>query len=109
VTNATFLEGDVTKILRDVAHGEQTMPKSLENPDVIVVDHPRAGLAKKAVDRIGRVGAPRIVYVSCNQYTMAPNIAQFGEHGYRLKHVTPVDMFPHTPHIEAVGLLVRET
>jgi len=108
VTNATFLEGDVTKILRDVAHGEQILPKSLENPDVIVVDPPRAGLAKKAVDRIGRVGAPRIVYVSCNPSTMAPNIAQFGEHGYRLKHVTPVDMFPHTPHIEAVGLLVRE-
>jgi 23S rRNA (uracil1939-C5)-methyltransferase len=94
--------------LREVADGERTLPLSLENPDVIVMDPPRAGLAKKAVSRIGEVLAPTIVYVSCNPSTMAPNIAQFGEYGYRLKRVTPVDMFPHTPHIEAVGLLVRE-
>ena len=83
------------------------LPEGLESPDVIIVDPPRAGLSKKAISRIGEVGAPRIVYVSCNPSTMAPNIAQFREYGYRLERVTPVDMFPHTPHVEAVGLLVR--
>ncbi|MBN1321440.1 MAG: 23S rRNA (uracil(1939)-C(5))-methyltransferase RlmD [Thermoleophilia bacterium] len=107
IDNVHFLEGDVAKVLREVADGARELPEDLEQPDVIVVDPPRAGLAKKAVARIGEVGTPRIVYVSCNPSTMAPDIAQFGEYGYRLEHVTPVDMFPHTPHVEAVGLLVR--
>jgi 23S rRNA (uracil1939-C5)-methyltransferase len=106
IENADFIEGDVRPVLREVAHGTRRLPAGLERPDVIVVDPPRAGLSKKVVARVGRVGAPRIVYVSCNPSTMAPNIAQFQEHGYVLAQVTPVDMFPHTPHVEAVGLLV---
>jgi 23S rRNA (uracil1939-C5)-methyltransferase len=108
IENAHFLEGDVTKVLRAVADGTYGLPTGLESPDVIVIDPPRAGLSNKAVSRIGEIGAPRIVYVSCNPSTMGPNAAQFGEYGYRLEHVTPVDMFPHTPHVEAVGLLSRE-
>lgn len=105
--NTHFLTGDVAKVLREVADGERKLPAGLERPDVIVVDPPRAGLAKKAVSRIGEVGVPRIVYVSCNPATLGPNAAQFGEYGYRLEHVTPVDMFPHTPHVEAVALLTK--
>ena len=108
ISNAHFFEGDVARVLRQVADGESRLPEGLEKPDVIVVDPPRAGLAKKAVARIGEVAAPRIVYVSCNPATLGPNAAQFQEYGYRLQHVTPVDMFPHTPHVEAVALLVRE-
>lgn len=108
IANAHFLEGDVPKILREVADGSRRLPENLERPDVLIVDPPRAGLSKKAISRIGEVGAPRIVYVSCNPSTMAPNIAQLGEYGYRLKRVTPVDMFPQTPHVEAVGLLLIE-
>lgn len=108
IENAHFLEGDVRRMLREVAQGVRTLPAGLERPDVIVVDPPRAGLHQRVVARIGEVGAPRIVYVSCNPSTMAPNIAQLQEYGYRLLRVTPVDMFPHTPHVEAVGLLVRE-
>jgi 23S rRNA (uracil1939-C5)-methyltransferase len=108
IDNAYFLEGDVAKVLREVADGDRCLPEGLERPDVIVIDPPRAGLAKKAVSRIGEVGAPRIVYVSCNPATMAPNVAQLQDYGYRLLRVTPVDMFPHTPHVEAVGLLVRD-
>jgi 23S rRNA (uracil1939-C5)-methyltransferase len=107
IDNARFVEGDVRRVLREVAQGIRRLPTGLENPDVVVVDPPRAGLSKRIVSRVGDVGAPRIVYVSCNPTTMAPNIAQFQEHGYRLERVTPVDMFPHTPHVEAVGLLVR--
>lgn len=108
IDNAFFLEGDVGKVLREVADGDRRLPRGLERPDVIIVDPPRAGLSKKAISRIGEVAAPRIVYVSCNPATMAPNVAQFQEYGYRLERVTPVDMFPHTPHVEAVGVLARE-
>ena len=108
IENAYFLEGDARRVLREVAQGVRTLPEGLERPDVVVVDPPRAGLHQRVVARIGELGAPRIVYVSCNPSTMAPNIAQLQEFGYRLLRVTPVDMFPHTPHVEAVGLLVRE-
>lgn len=108
IENARFLEGDVAKVLREVADGHRHLPKEVAQPDVIVVDPPRAGLSKKAVSRIGEVGAPRIVYVSCNPATMAPNAAQLQEYGYRLERVTPVDMFPHTPHVEAVALLTTD-
>lgn len=108
IDNAHFVEGDVAQILREVADGHRSLPAGLETPDVIIVDPPRAGLPNKAIARIGEVAAPRIVYVSCNPATMAPNVAQFGEYGYRLEQVTPVDMFPHTPHVEAVCLLSRQ-
>ena len=75
--------------------------------EVVVVDPPRAGLSKKVVRRLIECEAPRIVYVSCNPTTLAPNAAQLGEAGYRLLRVQPVDMFPQTPHIECVALLER--
>jgi 23S rRNA (uracil1939-C5)-methyltransferase len=76
-------------------------------PDVVVLDPPRAGLSQKVVRRVIECGARRIVYVSCNPTTLAPNAAQLGEAGYRLRRVRPVDMFPQTPHIECVALLER--
>ena len=108
IENAFFIEGDVAKILREVADGARKLPEPVTRPDVIVVDPPRAGLTEKAITRIGEVGAPRIVYVSCNPATMAPNVARLQDFGYRLERVTPVDMFPHTPHVEGVGLRARE-
>ena len=77
-------------------------------PDVVVVDPPRAGpLAEGRPPRDRVRGAKRIVYVSCNPTTLAPNAAQLVEAGYRLRRVRPVDMFPQTPHIECVALLER--
>jgi 23S rRNA (uracil1939-C5)-methyltransferase len=107
IGNARFLEGDVAKVLREVADGSRRLPEGLEMPDLIVMDPPRAGLSKKAASRIGEVGAPALIYVSCNPTTLAPNVAQLREYGYRLDHVTPVDMFPHTPHVECVAVLSR--
>ena len=75
--------------------------------DVIVVDPPRAGLSKKVVHRIIDAAPKRIVYVSCNPTTLAPNAAQLAEAGYELRRVRPVDMFPQTPHIECVAVLER--
>ncbi len=77
-------------------------------PDVAVVDPPRAGLSGKALRRLARLEPQRIVYVSCNPTTLAGNVKELeAEWGYRLMRARPVDMFPHTPHIETVALLER--
>jgi 23S rRNA (uracil1939-C5)-methyltransferase len=76
-------------------------------PDVVVIDPPRAGLSQKIVRRVIECEAKKIVYVSCNPTTLAPNAAQLTEAGYRLTRVRPVDMFPQTPHIECVALLEK--
>jgi 23S rRNA (uracil1939-C5)-methyltransferase len=76
-------------------------------PDVVVIDPPRAGLSQKIVRRLIECDAKKIVYVSCNPTTLAPNAAQLVEAGYTLRRVKPVDMFPQTPHIECVALLEK--
>jgi 23S rRNA (uracil1939-C5)-methyltransferase len=101
IGNAAFFAGNVGQSLEELA--ERAGP-----PDVIVVDPPRAGLAGKALKRTGALGADRIVYVSCNPTTLASDVKVLrAEHGYELARVRPVDMFPHTPHVEAVALLTR--
>jgi 23S rRNA (uracil1939-C5)-methyltransferase len=100
ITNASFFAGDARLAL----------PELLERagkPDVAVVDPPRAGLSQKVVRRILEASPKRIVYVSCNPTTLAPNAAQMVQEGWRLVKVRPVDMFPQTPHIECVALLER--
>ncbi len=101
IDNARFIAGDVRVVLKDLAEADGP------RPDVVVVDPPRAGLSKKVVARIAEASPKRIVYVSCNPTTLAPNAAQLVEAGYRLARVRPVDMFPQTPHIECVALLER--
>ncbi len=76
-------------------------------PDVLVVDPPRAGLSQKVVRRIIEASPKRIVYVSCNPTTLAPNAAQLEQAGWKLLKVRPVDMFPQTHHIECVALFER--
>jgi 23S rRNA (uracil1939-C5)-methyltransferase len=102
ITNAAFFAGETADSLAELR-------ERAGDPDVVVVDPPRAGLSNKAVRRLGRIEAPRIVYVSCNPTTLASNVKELGAAwGYRLERVRPVDMFPHTPHIESVALLTRE-
>jgi 23S rRNA (uracil1939-C5)-methyltransferase len=101
ITNAAYFAGNVGQSLEEL-HGRSG------DPDVVVVDPPRAGLAGKALRRLGRIGAGRIVYVSCNPTTLASDAKQLiGEFGYELLRAKPVDMFPHTPHVETVALLER--
>ncbi len=76
-------------------------------PAVVITDPPRAGMARKALQRTAALGADRLVYVSCNPSTLAGNGAELVELGYRLSRVAPVDMFPHTHHIETVALFTR--
>ena len=101
IDNTRFFAGDVRLAMRELL--EQS-----GKPDVVVVDPPRAGLSQKVVRRIIEAEAQRIVYVSCNPTTLAPNARQLvDDGGYELKTVRPVDMFPQTPHIECVALLEK--
>ena len=100
IANASFIAADVRLGVRPLL--ERAGP-----PDVVVLDPPRAGLSKKVVRRVIECGARRIVYVSCNPTTLAPNASQLTEAGYRLRRVRPVDMFPQTPHVECVALLEK--
>jgi 23S rRNA (uracil1939-C5)-methyltransferase len=100
VENVGFLAGDARLGIRPLI-------ERAGRPDVIVVDPPRAGLSKKIVRRVIECEAKRIVYVSCNPTTLAPNASQLAEAGYTLRRVRPVDMFPQTPHVECVALLER--
>src|SRR6188472_4216133 len=101
IGNAQFFAGNVGQSLEELA-------ERAGSPDVVVVDPPRAGLAGKALRRTGALGAERIVYVSCNPTTLASDLAVLrDEYGYELVRCRPVDMFPHTPHIESVSLLRR--
>jgi 23S rRNA (uracil1939-C5)-methyltransferase len=100
IANARFFAGNVRLALRELV-------ERAGRPDVLVVDPPRAGLSAKVVRRIVEAAPKRIVYVSCNPTTLAPNAAQLAEAGYALRSVRPVDMFPQTPHIECVALLER--
>jgi 23S rRNA (uracil1939-C5)-methyltransferase len=101
IGNAAFFAGNVGQVLEELRERAGA-------PDVVVVDPPRAGLAGKALRRTGGLGAGRLVYVSCNPTTLASDVKVLrDEYGYELKRVRPVDMFPHTPHVETVSLLER--
>jgi 23S rRNA (uracil1939-C5)-methyltransferase len=101
IGNAAFFAGDVGRSL------EELQARS-GDPDVVVVDPPRAGLSGRAIRQLGRLRPTRIVYVSCNPTTLAANVKELAaEWEYHLDRVRPVDMFPHTPHVEAVALLTR--
>ncbi len=100
IENTFFYAGDVRVAMRELV-------ERAGRPDVVIVDPPRAGLSAKVVRRIIEAGPKRIVYVSCNPTTLAPNAAQLVEAGWALRRVTPVDMFPQTPHIECVSTFER--
>ena len=98
VDQAVFFAGDVIKVCDDAFFKEHG------KPDVIITDPPRAGMHEKLVNKILEMAAPKVVYVSCNTATQARDLALLKEK-YKLVKVQPVDMFPHTHHIESVALL----
>ena len=97
VSNCHFLQGDILECLPGIG----------KTPDVTVVDPPRSGMHKKVVRQVIDMASPKIVYVSCNPTTLARDLAMMKE-TYRVLEVQPVDMFPHTYHIEAVARLERK-
>jgi len=101
IENTLFFAGDMKDILTDefiAEHGR---------PDVIITDPPRAGMHPDVVKTILRAQPQRIVYVSCNPATQARDLQLLDEQ-YRVAAVQPVDMFPHTPHVENVVLLTHK-
>jgi 23S rRNA (uracil1939-C5)-methyltransferase len=98
IEHAHYFAGDVIEICDDTffaEHGE---------PDVIITDPPRAGMHGKLIDKLLKIAAPKIVYVSCNVATQARDLNLLSESYYVIK-IQPLDMFPHTHHIECVVLL----
>ncbi|WP_396232337.1 23S rRNA (uracil(1939)-C(5))-methyltransferase RlmD [Fredinandcohnia sp. QZ13] len=101
LSNTFFLAKDARKGIDEVL-------ESFGRPELLLLDPPRSGAGGKVMRRIGRSQPERIVYVSCNPETFATDIKELEPFGYTLKAVQPVDLFPHTVHVEAVALLVRE-
>ena len=96
VTNVTFIQGDIRRCLSQIK----------QRPDVLIIDPPRVGMHKDVVKQVVELDVERIVYVSCNPATLARDIGMM-EDRYRLIEVQPVDMFPHTFHIEAVARIIK--
>ncbi len=100
VENVTFVQADLYKSFLAFTN---VLPK----PDVVILDPPRGGMHSVTVKDVLQLNPEKIVYVSCNPSTQVRDIKMFVEGGYKLVKIRPVDMFPHTYHIENVALLTK--
>ncbi|MFL1469549.1 23S rRNA (uracil(1939)-C(5))-methyltransferase RlmD [Paraclostridium bifermentans] len=94
-----------------VGKAEEVVPKLYKEgktANVVVVDPPRKGCEESVLDTIVSMEPDKVVYVSCNPSTLARDLAYLDERGYKCKEIQPVDMFPHTMHVESVALLCRD-
>ena len=98
IENAAFLPGTVEALLAEPLR---------EPADVVVVDPPRVGLTSKALRRTIALGAPAVVYVSCNPASLARDLHALIDAGYRVASLSPFDFFPHTPHLETLAVLMK--
>ncbi len=102
ITNAEFICDDATG-------AAEILAKRGISPDVVMIDPPRKGCTPELISTVTEDMKPkRVVYISCDPATLARDIAIFEEKGYKLKEITPFDLFPRTPHVENVALLVRQ-
>ena len=95
--NCRFIAGDVLEKIDELE----------QKPDLIIIDPPRAGIHPKALPKIINFGCEEMIYVSCNPKTLAPNLKEFQDAGYKIEQVKCVDMFPHTGHVETVARLFK--
>ncbi|HPI46139.1 MAG TPA: 23S rRNA (uracil(1939)-C(5))-methyltransferase RlmD, partial [Tenuifilaceae bacterium] len=100
IQNTSFFAGDIKDLLTEAFMQEQGYP------DVVILDPPRAGVHPDVLDSILHANPKRIVYVSCNPASQARDIAILDK-GYKVTRVQPVDMFPHTHHVENVVLMEK--
>ncbi|HSA97102.1 MAG TPA: 23S rRNA (uracil(1939)-C(5))-methyltransferase RlmD [Acidobacteriota bacterium] len=98
IDNAAFVPGTVEALLAE--------PRR-EPADIVIVDPPRVGLTAKALRRVISLGAPAVVYVSCNPSSLALDLRGFVEAGYKIASLSPFDFFPHTPHLETLAVLAK--
>lgn len=101
VTNARFIAADARRGLDEVLRDHPGV-------DLLLLDPPRSGAGGRVMRKIGRARPKRVVYVSCNPATLAEDCAVLLPFGYQLVEAQPVDMFPHTAHVECVALMVRK-
>ncbi|MEN0664621.1 23S rRNA (uracil(1939)-C(5))-methyltransferase RlmD [Caldifermentibacillus hisashii] len=101
ITNTHFLA-------RDARHGIDEVIDSFGTPELLLLDPPRSGAGGKVMRKIGRAQLERIVYVSCNPDTFATDMKELRPFGYQLELVQPVDLFPHTVHVECCALLIKK-
>jgi 23S rRNA (uracil1939-C5)-methyltransferase len=101
ISNTTFLA-------KDARNGFAQIVESFGRPELLLLDPPRSGAGGKVMRRIGRAQPERIVYVSCNPESFAEDIKELEPFGYNLKVVQPLDLFPHTVHVELVAVLEKE-
>jgi len=102
IENVHFITADLYKSFTPLVE-EKKLPK----PDVVILDPPRSGMHKNTVEDVIKLNPEKLVYVSCNPATQVRDIKLFSESGYKLVKIKPVDMFPHTYHIENVALLIK--
>ena len=105
ITNCHFIAGDVLKVLEESAKREETTV--LPHPDFIIVDPPRDGMHKKALDLIIRYGVNRLIYVACKPKSLARDLEALQNAGYRVQKLCAVDLFPRTNNCEVVCLLKK--
>ena len=94
-----------------VGKAEEVVPKMYsegKTANVVMVDPPRKGCDEKVLDTIVSMQPDRVVYVSCNPSTLARDLAYLDERGYKCVEIQPVDMFPHTMHVECVAKIVKK-
>ncbi|MEX1377823.1 MAG: 23S rRNA (uracil(1939)-C(5))-methyltransferase RlmD [Eubacteriales bacterium] len=102
VRNIEFLKGDCEKMLPSLLNSEIY-------PDVAIIDPPRKGCSNKFLDVLSKTECKRIVYVSCNPATLARDAKILSDRGYNVEKIQPVDMFPHTYHVECVCFLSKQS
>lgn len=102
ITNAEFICGDAFKAAQEFKQKGIT-------PDILVLDPPRKGCQKELFDIIEQMSPKRIVYVSCDPATLARDLKILSEKNYNTLELTPVDMFPRTPHVETVCLITKNS
>jgi 23S rRNA (uracil1939-C5)-methyltransferase len=100
LANTEFAAGDVRRLLPD------TVARA-GRPEVLVLDPPRSGAGSRVMRKVAAAGAPRIIYVSCNPTTLAPDLRELVAAGYAVRSAQPLDLFPHTYHVECVVLAER--
>jgi len=100
ITNVEFHTADVRRFVHLPGGGR---------PDLVVLDPPRAGAGRRVMTAIGRAAPRRVIYISCNPTTLAPDLRHLLPAGYRIGAIQPLDLFPHTYHVECVVLLERDT
>ncbi|GAA0746983.1 23S rRNA (uracil(1939)-C(5))-methyltransferase RlmD [Clostridium oceanicum] len=98
ITNCEFIAGDVAKVIKDIH----------EKPDIVILDPPRPGVHKVALEYVAKFDPKEIIYVSCNPKTLVDDLEYLRERGYQTEKIKIMDLFPSTPHVETVVKLIKQ-